>query len=97
MGQGQIFKNDIETWMPSRKSYGETHSCSTFHEFQARRLNLKYKDAEGKLQYCHTLNNTLVASPRILIALLEIHQTADGNVRIPKVLQPYMGGQEVIA
>ncbi|MDZ4216759.1 MAG: serine--tRNA ligase, partial [Candidatus Gracilibacteria bacterium] len=93
MGQGQIYKNDIETWMPSRKNYGETHSCSTFHEFQARRLNLRYRDAEGNKSFCHTLNNTCIASPRILIPLLEIYQQKDGSVEIPEVLRPYMGGK----
>lgn len=96
MGQGQIYKNDIETWMPSRESYGETHSCSTFHEFQARRLKLRYKDKEGNKAYCHTLNNTCIASPRVLIPLLEIYQQADGSVEIPEVLRPYMMNKEVI-
>ncbi|MDP3975443.1 MAG: serine--tRNA ligase [bacterium] len=96
MGQGQIYKNDIETWMPSRKGYGETHSCSTFHEFQARRLNLKYKAADGKKHFCHTLNNTCIASPRILIPLLEVYQQKDGSVVIPLVLRPYMNGRETI-
>lgn len=96
MGQGQVYKNDIETWMPSRKGYGETHSCSTFYDFQARRLGIRYKEANGKNTYCHTLNNTCVASPRILIPLLEINQNEDGSVTIPEVLRPYMGGQERI-
>lgn len=96
MGQGQIYKNDIETWMPSRNGYGETHSCSTFHDFQARRLGIRYKNAEGKSVYCHTLNNTLIASPRILIPMLEVHQQEDGSVKIPAALRPYMGGQEKI-
>jgi len=96
MGQGQVYKNDIESWMPSRKGYGETHSCSTFHDFQARRLNLRYKDKSGKNIYCHTLNNTLVASPRVLIPILELNQQPDGSVIIPEALRPYMGGQERI-
>lgn len=96
MGQGQVYKNDIETWMPSRNGYGETHSCSTFYEFQARRLGVRYKTADGKNQYCHTLNNTLVASPRILIPILELYQNADGSVTVPEVLRPYMGGQDRI-
>ncbi len=96
MGQGQFYKNDIETWMPSRGSYGETHSCSTFHDFQARRLNLRYKDKAGKIQFCHTLNNTCIASPRILIPILEIYQNEDGSVTIPEVLRPYMQGKEKI-
>ena len=96
MGQGQIYKNDIEAWMPSRKSYGETHSCSSFYDFQARRLNTRYKDAAGKNVFCYTLNNTCIASPRVLIPLLENHQNADGSVTIPKALRPFMGGQDTI-
>lgn len=96
MGQGQVYKNDIETWMPSRKSYGETHSCSTFLEYQARRLQLRYRNSQGKVSYCHTLNNTLVASPRILIALLENHQNSDGSINIPSALRPYMSNCEKI-
>ncbi len=96
MGRGQVYKNDIETWMPSRNGYGETHSCSTFYDFQSRRLNMKYTDADGKKQFVHTLNNTCIASPRILIPVLENHQNADGSITIPKALRPYMGGQEKI-
>ncbi|MDB4977842.1 MAG: serine--tRNA ligase [Candidatus Peribacteria bacterium] len=96
MGQGQIYKNDIETWMPSRNGYGETHSCSTFHEFQSRRLNIKYVDRDGSKKFVHTLNNTCIASPRILIPILEMYQNADGTVTVPEVLRPYMGGQEKI-
>ncbi len=96
MGQGQVYKNDIEAWMPSRASYGETHSCSSFYDFQARRLNTRYKDVSGKNVFCYTLNNTCIASPRILIPLLENHQNGDGSVAIPRALRPYMGGQEAI-
>ena len=96
LGQGQVRKHDIETWMPSRTNYAETHSCSTFHEFQARRLGLRYKDDQGDKLVCHTLNNTAIASPRALIPLLECHQLKDGRVRIPKALRPYMGGKEFI-
>ena len=96
MGQGQVYKNDIETWMPSRKAYSETHSCSTLYDFQARRLNLRYKDENGKNRFCHTLNNTLVASPRVLIPILEMNQQEDGSIVIPEALRKYMGGQEVI-
>ncbi len=96
LGRGQVYKNDIETWMPSRKSYGETHSCSTFYDFQTRRLNIKYKAADGTKQFCHSLNNTCIASPRILIPILEIYQNKDGSVTIPEVLRPYMGGQHTI-
>ena len=94
---------DIETWMPSRfdgkddaTGYGETHSASRLYDFQARRLNLRYKDKDGKLKFCHTLNNTVVASPRILIPILENYQNADGSVTIPDVLRPYMNGLEAM-
>jgi seryl-tRNA synthetase len=97
LGQGQVQKFDIETWMPSRNSYGETHSASRFYEFQARRLKLRYKDADRKTRFCHTLNNTVIAAPRILIPILELNQTPEGDVRVPKVLQPYMRGLEVIS
>jgi seryl-tRNA synthetase len=95
---------DIETWMPSRQhkndpdsGYGETHSASRLYEFQARRLNLRYKGADAKIRYCHTLNNTVVASPRILIPILENYQNPDGSVTIPEVLRPYIGNQEKVA
>lgn len=96
LGQGQVKKNDVETWMPSRNSYGETHSCSSFYDFQARRLKMRTRDANGKTQFCFTLNNTAVATPRVLIPLIENHQTPDGRIRIPKALQKYMGGAEFI-
>jgi seryl-tRNA synthetase len=96
LGQGQAAKFDIEAWMPSRASYGETHSASRFYEFQARRLNLKYRDEQGHIHLCHTLNNTVIASPRILIPILENHQNADGSVTIPPALRPYVGGEERI-
>jgi len=96
LGQPQIQKFDIETWMPGRENYGETHSASRFHDFQARRLGLRYRDAEGKVHYCHTLNNTVAASTRMLIALIENHQKADGTVNVPEPLRPYLGGRETI-
>lgn len=103
MGQGKVFMQDIETWMPSRAStglstsgYGETHSCSYLGDFQTRRLNIKYTDASGEKKFCHSLNNTCIASPRILIPILEIYQNKDGSVTIPEVLRPYMGGQDKI-
>jgi len=97
LGQGKVRMYDIETWMPSRDSYGETHSASRFHDFQSRRLNLRYRDATGKTHYCHTLNNTVIASPRILISILEMNQNADGTITVPTALRPYMGGRERIA
>jgi seryl-tRNA synthetase len=96
IGLGQIRKHDIEAWMPSRNSYSETHSCSSFNDFQARRSNIRYKDKDGNIKFIFTLNNTAIASPRILIPILENYQNEDGSVTIPKVLRPYMGGLEVI-
>ncbi len=96
LGRGQVQKFDIETWMPSRNSYGETHSASRFYEFQARRMNLRYKTAQGKNVFCHTLNNTVIASPRVLIPILELYQNADGSITIPQALRPYMQGKEKI-
>jgi seryl-tRNA synthetase len=97
MSQKTYKQFDIETWMPSRQSYGETHSSSNLHDFQARRSNIRYRAADGTLQFCHTLNNTAVASPRILIPLLENHQEADGSIRIPKALRKYMNGLEILS
>jgi seryl-tRNA synthetase len=96
LGRPQVQKFDIETWMPSRGGYAETHSASRFHDFQARRLDLRYRDAGGKVQFCHTLNNTVLASPRILIPLLENNQTADGGVEIPLALRPYLDGRALL-
>jgi seryl-tRNA synthetase len=94
LGRGQAKKYDIEAWMPSRGNYCETHSASKFYEFQARRMNLRYKDPQTKKNFfCHTLNNTVIASPRVLIPILELYQNADGSVTVPTVLQPYMGGK----
>jgi seryl-tRNA synthetase len=92
LGLPQVKKYDIETWMPSRQAYGETHSASRFYDFQARRLRLRYRDRQGRTRYVHTLNNTVVASPRILIPILEIYQQEDGAVVVPEVLRPYMHG-----
>jgi len=96
IGIGQIRKHEVETWMPSRGAYCETHSCSTLGDFQARRSNIRYRNANGEMRYVFTLNNTGIASPRILIPLLENHQNADGTINIPEVLRPYMGGREII-
>jgi len=91
MGEPQIIKYDTETWMPSRKAYGETMSNSIMGDFQTRRLNIRYKNKDGKLEFCYSLNNTALASPRILIALLENHQQADGSVVIPEKIRPICG------
>ena len=97
LGRGQAKKFDIEAWMPSRENFCETHSASKFYEFQARRMNLRYKETSSKKNlFCHTLNNTVIASPRILIPILELYQNADGTVTIPEVLRPYMNGKEKI-
>ncbi len=97
LGRGQAKKYDIEAWMPSRGNYCETHSASKFYEFQARRMNLRYKDPQSKKnRFCHTLNNTVIASPRVLIPLMELYQNTDGSITIPEVLRPYMGGRDRI-
>ena len=92
MGRAVKLKYDIEVWMPGREGWGETHSASRFHDYQARRLSLRYRDKDGKVRHCHTLNNTVIATPRVLVPLLENHQQVDGSVRIPEALQKYMGG-----
>ena len=93
MGLGKFRMNDLESWVPSLGKYRETHSCSTLHDWQARRANLRWRDEEGRVRFCHTLNNTALASPRILVPLLENHQTADGRVRLPEALHELMGGE----
>lgn len=96
LGLGQVKKYDIEAWVPSENKYRETHSSSYFHDFQTRRLNIRYKDGDGKMKFVHSLNNTAIASPRILISILENNQQEDGSIKIPEVLQKYMGGRKVI-
>ncbi len=93
MGNGKFRMNDIESWVPSLGKYRETHSCSTLHDWQARRANLRWRDEERKVRFTHTLNNTALASPRVLVPLLENHQTADGRVRLPEPLRALMGGE----
>jgi seryl-tRNA synthetase len=94
IGIGQTRKHEIESWMPGRSAYSETHSCSTMGDFQARRSNIRVRLADGSLSFPYTLNNTALASPRILIPLLENHQNGDGSVTVPKALRPYLGGRE---
>ena len=86
---------DLESWLPSEKRYRETHSSSIAHDFQARRLNIRYRTPEGKTSFVHSLNNTAIATPRILQALLENHQEADGSVAIPDALQKYLGREKI--
>jgi len=96
MGLGKFRMNDINTWFPSLGHFRETHSCSTLHDWQARRANLRYRDDDGTVRFVHTLNNTAVATPRLLAALLENFQTGDYGVRVPEVLRPYLGNREVL-
>ena len=96
MGAGKYKMYDLETWMPSRNEYGETHSCSNLTDWQSRRLNIKYRDRAGKIQFTHALNNTVIASPRILVAILENNQQKNGSVKIPEVLQEFVGGKKKI-
>ncbi len=97
MGAGKYKMYDLEAWTPSQNKYRETHSCSSLLDWQARRANLRYREnGTNKVKYCYTLNNTGIATPRILAPFLEIHQTKDGKVRIPEKLRPYMNGKEFL-
>jgi seryl-tRNA synthetase len=96
MGPGKFRMNDINTWFPSLDRFRETHSCSTLHDWQARRANLRYRDTDGTVRFVHTLNNTAVATPRLLAAIIENFQTADRGVRVPAVLRPCLGNREVL-
>lgn len=91
LGLGQVKKYDIELWVPKEQTYREISSASYFHDFQTRRLNIRYRDAEGKMQYAHSLNSTAIPTPRILVSLIENYQQADGSIKVPDVLVPYMG------
>lgn len=97
MGAGQRRKYDIESWFPSQEKYRETHSDSYFLDFQARRLNMRYKTKSGEIKYVNTLNNTVAASPRLLACVVENYQQEDGTIKIPKVLQKYIGKSEIKA
>ena len=94
LGLGQVKKYDIEGWLPSESKYRETHSASYFHDFQTRRLNIKYRDGDN-LKFVHSLNNTAMATPRILTMLLENHQNQDGSINIPKALQKFLGKEKI--
>lgn len=95
LGLGQVKKYDIEAWVPSENKYLETHSSSYFHDFQTRRLNIRYQDKNGKLHFAHSLNNTAIATPRILVPLVENYQQADGSVLVPEVLRKYIGKEKI--
>jgi seryl-tRNA synthetase len=97
LGAPKYKQYDIETWMPSRENFGETHSASNLGDWQARRLKIRYKDKAGKIHYVHMLNNTAIASPRILIAILENNQQKDGSIKVPEVLQKWVGKEMIKA
>jgi seryl-tRNA synthetase len=94
LGDAKVKGYDIECWIPSEQQYRETHSDSYFHDYQARRADLRYRDSEGAVRFVHTLNNTALASVRTIIAIVENHQQADGTVRVPEALRPFLGGRE---
>jgi seryl-tRNA synthetase len=96
LGMGQVKKYDIELWVPKEEKYREISSASYFHDFQTRRLNIRYKDSEGKPKYAHSLNCTAIPTPRILVSLVENFQQSDGTIKIPEVLQKYLG-KEIIS
>jgi seryl-tRNA synthetase len=96
MGCGKVKMYDIECFVPSENVYRETHSCSNLSDWQARRTGLRYRDAEGKVHFCYTLNNTMLASPRILVPFLEIHQNKEGVIHIPPALRPYLGNKSTL-
>lgn len=95
LGFGSTKTYDLEVWSPGQNSYLEVSSCSNFEDFQARRMNLRFKDANGKNRFCHTLNGSGTALPRLFAALVEANQTADGSIRIPEELQPSFGAAEI--
>ena len=91
LGLGQVKKYDIEVWMPSQDKYRETHSSSYFHDFQTRRLNIRYRGSDNQMRFVHSLNNTAIATPRMIACIVENYQQADGSIRVPEVLQKYVG------
>jgi seryl-tRNA synthetase len=95
LGQGQVKKYDVELWVPGEEKYREISSASYFHDFQTRRFNIRYKDTDGKMQYAHSLNCTAIPTPRILVSLVENFQQADGTIKIPEVLQPFFGAEQI--
>ena len=94
MGTGKVRMFDIECWVPSEEKYRETHSCSALHDWQSRRTNTRYRDKDGKTQFVHTLNNTAIATPRIMVSFLECHQKEDGSLYLPEKLRGFFGGAE---
>lgn len=96
MGMGKYKMFDVEAWVPTQNKYRETHSCSNLTEWQARRTNIRYKDKNGKIQFAYTLNNTAIATPRVLVPFIENHQTKDGKLYIPVALRKYLNGREYL-
>jgi seryl-tRNA synthetase len=94
LGDAKVKGYDIECWIPSEERYRETHSDSYFHDYQARRADLRYRDSDGTVRYVHTLNNTALASARTIISIVENHQQADGTIRVPQALRPFLGGRD---
>lgn len=96
MGAGKVRMYDVEAWVPSENKYRETHSCSALHDWQSRRTQTRYRDGDNKVQFVHTLNNTAIATPRIIVPFLENHQLEDGTIRVPEKLRPYLGGKVIL-
>ena len=96
MGTGKVRMYDLECWVPSEQKYRETHSCSSLYDWQARRTNTRYRDKNGDIHFVHTLNNTAIATPRILVSFLECHQQEDGTIYVPKKLRPYLQNREFL-
>ena len=95
LGLGQVKKYDIELWVPNENKYREISSASYFHDFQTRRLNIRYKDENGKLRFAHSLNSTAVPTPRIIVSIAENYQQADGSILAPEVLRKYIGKEKI--
>ncbi|MBI1957208.1 MAG: serine--tRNA ligase [Candidatus Niyogibacteria bacterium] len=95
IGRAHVKTYDIEVWIPSERRYRESHSSSYYHDFQTRRLNIRYRGADDKMRFCYSLNNTAIATPRILIAILENYQQADGSITVPEALQKYIGSERI--
>ena len=91
LGLGQVKKYDIELWVPKEGKYREISSASYFHDFQTRRLNIRYRDDDGTIRYAHSLNSTAIPTPRILVSIIENYQQADGTIRVPPALVPFIG------
>lgn len=96
LGQGQVKKYDVELWVPGEQKYREISSASYFHDFQTRRLNIRYRDESDTLKFAHSLNCTAIPTPRILVSLIENFQQEDGTIAVPEVLQKYMGGKKLL-